>query len=242
MLNWHTSVLNLESAAYILSLGVRQAFWAFRPSQDHSGSSGDYMNRSSSDSHGGASDGDGSSFDVSGLYLHLQFLSAFLGSWNQARRWAPQVFGSRTLLLNTNIWNVDALGFAMRWLCPSDDLPGGTGFPLQRESGSLPKIGGRPPSLVKEGRVMFLFTGSIAIPPVFSMVVLSNCGPRSNEAYNVFNEAKPHYEIELVGEQSISIMQLVLMNLLEAAWYQGWVSLLDEIDDSVTVLVGRMFS
>jgi hypothetical protein len=199
------------------------------------------MNRSPSDGHGGASDDDGGSFDVDGLYLHFQFLSAFLGGWNQARRWAPRVFGSRTLL-NTNIWDVDAHGFAMRWLCPSDDFPGGAaGFPLQRESGRLPKTGGRPPSTVREGRAVFLFTSSIAIPPVFTMVVLSNCGPRSNETYNVFDGTKPSYKIELVGEQSMSIMQLVLMNLLEAAWYQGWVSLLVEIDDSVTVQVGRTF-
>ncbi|KAK4126390.1 hypothetical protein N657DRAFT_643173 [Parathielavia appendiculata] len=37
-------------------------------------------------------------------------------------------------------------------------------------------------------------------------------------------------------------MQLVLINLLHIAWYQGWVSLLDEIDDSIKVQVGRMRS
>jgi hypothetical protein len=226
MLDWHTSVLNLESAAYILSLRVRQAFW-------------DYARLA--DDHSSLSDEQRCSFDVDNLFLYCRFFSAFLGSWNMARAWSLRSIGCRRFTI-TDTKLVYYLGFAMRWLCPSNDQPGGTGtgFPLQRESGRLPKTGRRPPSLVKEGRVMFLFSSTTDIPPVFSMVVLSNCGPRSAVAYDVLDETKPNSDIEVVGEQSMSIMQLVLVNILENVWYQGWVSLLDEIDDSVTLQVGTI--
>ncbi|KAH6843422.1 hypothetical protein B0I37DRAFT_357382 [Chaetomium sp. MPI-CAGE-AT-0009] len=73
------------------------------------------------------------------------------------------------------------------------------------------------------------------------MVVLSNGGPSLNVA-DMFKFHSENYKLgcpysglELHGEQSVSIMQLILISLLELDWYRGWVSLLDEIDESIKV-------
>lgn len=63
----HESVLDIESAAYILSLRVRQTFW------EH-----------------------GSCFDVFDLARYCSFFAAFLCSWNMARQWTEHIVPSTT--------------------------------------------------------------------------------------------------------------------------------------------------
>jgi hypothetical protein len=100
----------------------------------------------------------------------------------------------------------------MRWLCPAKDMPGVTGFLVDRECGYLPKPAGRPPVRIKEGRITLRFVSSSSTPPVFSMVILqdypmgnSNVGPKLFQYRS--------QKLRVTGENSIGAFQLVLDNL-----------------------------
>jgi hypothetical protein len=192
--------MDLKSAAFVLSLVVRQQF--------HDANRG------------------------WARFAHYRFLASYLCAWQLAREWLLRPFyfrlheEPRAVMIN----------FAMRWLCPTEQLPGFVDFLLQRESGLLPKPAGRTPVLAREGRISLRFVSSFSIPPVFSTVILqdfpvdrSSLGPKLFECK--FNRMR------IVGESSISIVQLVLVNTIENTWYRGWMRLLDEIDDCVKVQV-----
>ncbi|KAL2168718.1 hypothetical protein VTG60DRAFT_6889 [Thermothelomyces hinnuleus] len=163
------------------------------------------------------------------LILSLCVLS-HLSAWQLAREWVLEPFrlrlggGPPTAMIH----------FTMRWLCPCDELPGFFGFLLCRETGVLPKSDGRPGISVREGRVSVRFISSCTVPPVFSAVIIQDFAVgRSNLGPKLLG-GKPH-RLHVFGESSISVLQLVLLNILENAWYTAWTGLLDEIDDCVKV-------
>ncbi|KAK3297305.1 uncharacterized protein B0H64DRAFT_457373 [Chaetomium fimeti] len=189
-------VMDLKSAAFILSLQVRQQFQAV--------------------------DGD--------RLLHYRFLASYLSPWPLAREWLLHL----CFLRLTGVPRVIMINFSMRWLCPTEPLPGFVGLSLEREWGLLPKPGNRPAVPVREGRVSLRFVSSLSIPPIFSTVILQDFPvDRSNLGSKLFTSRS--HRIRVTGESSISALQLVLGNILEHAWYKGWMCLLDEIDDCVKV-------
>jgi hypothetical protein len=162
-------ILEIKSAAFILSLHTRQSFPNLSPSAAA-------LER----------------------FLHYRFLVSHLGPWNLAREWLLYPFLIRPVAQSNGPVHIATISFSMRWLCPTQISPGFVGFLVQREHGLLPKPGGRPVT-VKEGRISLRFVSSLSVPPVFSIVMLedfpiacSNLGPKllayKNPALRVVGE------------------------------------------------------
>jgi hypothetical protein len=172
-------------------------------------------------------------------YPHYRFLVSYLSSWQPAREWLISIFHVRSYRQT----RIALINFAMRWLCPAQKLApkfARAGFLVQRDHGLLPKLGGEAAVLVKEGRISLRFVSSLSVPPVFSTVILRDLptpGYRDPEVLAYRSD-----KLRVVGERlsGISVLQLNLYNLLQSAWYRGWMTLLDEIDDSVKIKVCKL--
>jgi hypothetical protein len=168
-------------------------------------------------------------------FLYYRLFVCFLSAWKLAREWLLHPFFIRPIG-GTHAVNI---AFAMRWLYPVPEMPGFVGFLVDREWGFLPKPGGRRAVRVQEGRISLQFVSSSSTPPIFSTVILQDCPIGNSNLGPKLFQYRPH-RLRVIGESSISSLQLVLDNLLEATWYRGWMSFLDEVDDSVKVQVSKV--
>ena len=137
--------MNLESAAFIISMLVRQRLLEV----------------------------DNTSFwrDTE-LFLQYRFLVCFTGSWSVARELLDNPlfpFGSYEsgTILNCH--------FAFHWLSPSKELKPDFGFFMEREYGNLIKPGGGPEALIREGRVLIRFPSNTGTPHASRAVLLGDC-------------------------------------------------------------------
>lgn len=195
-------ILKLESAAFILSLQVRQMFEKL----------GSDLSKQTI------------------LSQYLKFLICFMGRWNIARRWLEQPhfyqIGGNSATANV------CFGFRWLYASKlAKALPDDVGFLMRRDHGVHGvnferKVNYSYDGVFYEGRIFLHFVSTTTVPPASSMIILQDDGMGKGHLLQGM-KVKPD-TIQFTVERSICIVQMALHALLRDVWYKTWKRTIDE--------------